>query len=807
MATNLKAPIGREPVVHRPSVPPRVSPEKPSNKRLAEKSADAEKRQKVENKVEAKPELPKQPYTGSARPAGHQGAPSGGFFDRLTGRSSRESSKSSTPLPPKRDEDRRKSLERGAPAKSGMPRLLSPLPSMQSTPRQKSDFQQSRRGDRSPQRSPPMRKDNSRDFERGRDRSPPRSQPMRKENSRDSHRGDDRRRSRSPMRSEPMKKDTSRYSTRDRSPRRDDRRRSRSPRRDRSPSRPQSMKKETSRDARRDPSPVKKDTPVASKPKLGIFGDKTSSSSTAKKEPAKEPKREPLPMPVKLSFDLPSIVQDDMKRRLDAGELAADVAAAFTKVTGHKRDTSNISNASQPITITNDSSKREREETPATESERAPKKTSTQAARERARKGDTPGVARKAVASKIKAKVESKIAKLRFDEDSAISDKIALILKTTPERNHVLSDYQGHRGKNMIKHRTDAVRAKKKEAENSFSNKRQRPSDDHEEDEDQSPVQRKRQQPSQRPSTPRDRDRDSGFGAESLAPPSISKLKQEPTPDKAGTPGAAAANTPTPAPVSPTAVRSAPSTHALTDAQKAEVKKLRAEYDRYISLGTSLKRQRDALIRPSSDSQGAKSASEVDAKKANIMGVESLLAYLVGFEAMDRAYKIEGTRNRGQHWKSLFPYLDSFRLGLKSSSSKASSGSSQGSEAEEKIRVVLDIVASLVGYSGASCLATLHNNLLEKDGPPNSREAMQEFIKEQTGNFKRREFMGQTYQVKCQEVAKRWPEMVDSDRALAWIRTPGGQFGRVGEVRGKLSKIVKELCSTSRVDWQDTLDF
>ena len=793
--------------MRQPSVPPRVSSEKSSNKRPPEKSADGEKRQKIENKVEAKPEPPKQPYTGSARPVGHQRAPSGGFFDRLTGRSSRESSKPSTPLPPKRDEDRRKSLDRGAAAKNGMPRLLSPLPSMQSTPMQKSDSQQSRRGDRSPPRSQPMRKDNSRDSERGIDRSPPRSQPMRKENSGDSQRGDDRRRSRSPMRSEPMNKNTSRNSTRDRSPRRDERRRSRSPRRDRSPPHSPPMKKETSRDARRDPSPVKKDIPVASKPKLGIFGDKTTSFPSAKKEPAKEPKKEPLPMPAMLSFDLPSIVQDDMKRRLDAGELAADVAAAFTKVTGHKRHTSNISNASQATAISNGSSKREREETPVTESERAQKKTSTQVARERARKGDTPGVARKAVASKSKAKVESKIVKLRFDEDSATSDKIALILKTTPERNHVLSDYQSHRGKNMIKRRTDAIHAKKREAENSFSNKRQRQSDDHEEDEDRSPVQRRRRQPSQRPSTPRDREQDSGFGAESLAPPSISKLKQEHTPDKAGTPGAAAANTPTQAPVSPTAVRSAPSTHALTDAQRAEVKKLRAEYDRYISLGTSLKRQRDALIRPSPDSQGAKNVSDFDAKKANIIGVESLLAYLVGFEAMDRAYKIEGTRNRGQHWKSLFPYLDSFRLGLKSSSSKASSSSWQGSEAEEKMRVVLDIVATLVGYSGASCLATLHNNLLEKDGPPNSREAMQEFIKEQTGNFRRREFMGQTYQVKCQEVAKRWPEMVDVNRALAWIKTPGGQFVGVGEVRGKLSKIVKELCSTSRVDWQGKLDF
>lgn len=796
IANILKAPIGRDGVVRQPSLPPRVSPEKPSNKRLVEKSAEGERRKRIESKVEAKPEPPKQPYTGSARPAGHQRAPSGGFFDRLTGRSSKESSKSSTPLPPRRDEDRRKSLDRGAPAKNGMPRLLSPLPSMQSTPMQKSDSQQSRRGDRSPPRSQPMRKDNSRDSERGRDRSPHR-QPMRNEKPRDSHREDDRRRSRSPMRSEVMKKDTSRNVTRDRSPRRDDRRRSRSP------PRSQPMKKETSRDARRDPAPAKKDIPVASKPKLGIFGDKTTSSSTAPKEQAKEPKREPPPMPAMLSFDLPSIVQDDMKRRLDAGELAADVAAAFTKVTGHKRHTSNISNASQATAVTNGSSKREREETPATESEKAPKKTSTQAARERARKGDTPGVARKAVASKSKAKEESKIVKLRFDEDSAIYDKIALILKTTPERNHLLSDYQSHHGKNMIKRRTDAIRAKKKEAENSYSNKRQRPSDDHEEDEDQSPVQRKRQQPAQHPSTPGDRDRNS----ESLAPPSISKLKQESTPDKAGTPGAAAGSTPTQAPVSPTAVRSAPSTHALTDAQKAEVKKLRAEYDRYISLGTSLKRQRDALIRPSPNNQGVKSASEVDAKKANIIGVESLLAYLVGFEAMDRAYKIEGTRNRGQHWKSLFPYLDSFRLGLKSSSSKASSSSSQGLGAEEKMRVVLDIVATLVGYSGASCLATLHNNLLEKDGPPNSREAMQEFIKELTGNFKRREFMGQTYQTRCQEVAKRWPEMVDADRALVWIKTPGGQFAGVGEVRAKLSKIVKELCSTSRVDWQGKLDF
>lgn len=786
-------------------------PEKGPNKRLLDdsrKTSESEKRQRVEKPNNGPTSAPA-PYTGTSRP--YQRQPLGNI-----------TSKPSTPLPAKsttssgankpreadrsRDGARRKeNMDSGSGSKTAMPRLLSPLPdhlaSTNGTPMQRTNSRDSGRV-RSPLKSTAMQKPDSRDSRRG-DRSPPRSTPMAKSDSRDS--GD---RSRSPLRSHPMQKSASRDSRRDRSPARDSRR-------DRSPPRSTQMQKSDSRDSHGGRSPVKKDAPAAApKPRAKMPWERAPATkaptsantpvkttlasapvaslrdSSQKKDAPKEdkPRKESIPMPALLSFDLPANVAADMKRRLDSGDMSEDAAAAFRKVTGHKRQISNVSSMS------NGSKDREmREDTPVTE--RETKKTSTQALRERARKPDTPGVARKAVATKMKAKQEKKVLILKFKRDSEISDQIGWILKGKPESGHSLQDYQGRRGQDMIARRTEFLKPNDSISKGNSSSIRPRPSPSND-DEDESPFQRSRKEVG--PSTPKESG-GTGGKEERLAPPSVSKLRDGD--GHANTPGSS--QTPTKQegnPVSPTATRAQPVfNEKLTERQREMVRGMRAEYDRYISLGTSLKRQRDALIRPSPEASGGRSVSEQDAKKANIMGVESLLAYLAGFEAMDRTYKLEGSRNKGAHWKSLFPYLDSFRLGLKSSTSN--------SEAEQKSRAVLDIVASLVGYSGASCLATLHNNLLEKDGAPNSRDEMLGFIKEQTGNFKRREGMGEMYRKKCLEVSERWPEMIKEGRALSWITSPGGQWAGVDEVKGRLSAIVKELCREGKAEWETKLDF
>ena len=64
--------------------------------------------------------------------------------------------------------------------------------------------------------------------------------------------------------------------------------------------------------------------------------------------------------------------------------------------------------------------------------------------------------------------------------------------------------------------------------------------------------------------------------------------------------------------------------------------------DHYNTLETTLKYHRDSLDRCHPGSQGSKDVGEADNEKANIMRAESLLAYLVVVNAMDRAYKLEG---------------------------------------------------------------------------------------------------------------------------------------------------------------------
>lgn len=701
-----------------------------------------------------------------------------------------------------------------------------------SQPMQKSHSRDLRRGGRSPARSQPMTKSDSRDLRRGdrsparsqstvksdsrdsrKNRSPARSQPMAKSDSRDSRRGERsprRVRSRSPPRSQPMQKGDSRDSRRAKSPAREHRR-------DRSPPRSIPMAKSTSKDSRGGRSP-KNDTAPASvaKPRVRmpwevaaakttvssstktrtVFASSSSQKNETKKEEevkeVKEVKKAPLPMPALMAFDLPANVEANMKRRLDNGEMKEEVAAAFGRIIGHKRDISNGSTLSSLSSLSNGSNRSKgretREVTPVTDREKGEKKkTSTQALRERARKPDTPGVARKAVATKSKTKPQEKerlVVKMKYKRGTELAGTIEAILKGKPEAGHGVVDYQGRRGTEMIARRIDIVKREMKKE----NNKRPRSSPEKDEDEDEPPVKRSRTKEAG-PSTPI-----LSSSSQALIPPSISKLKNEngSTPE---TPGDRNTNTSTPQmeALSPTATRSAPSTSSiLTDRQREDVKAVRAESELYISLGTTLKRQRDVIIRPSPDSPGV---SETGMKKANIMGVESLLAYLVGFEAMDRAYKLEGSRNKGAHWKSLFPYLDSYRAALKSSTT------------DDRVKVVLDIVASLVGYSGASCLATLHNNLLEKEGAPNSRDEMLNFIKEQTANFKRREAMAECYRKRCLEVNERWPDMIGDGMKLAWIKTPGGQFVGVEEVKGILAGIVKGLCQDSNIEWESKLDF
>ncbi|ELR10174.1 hypothetical protein GMDG_04568 [Pseudogymnoascus destructans 20631-21] len=209
--------------------------------------------------------------------------------------------------------------------------------------------------------------------------------------------------------------------------------------------------------------------------------------------------------------------------------------------------------------------------------------------------------------------------------------------------------------------------------------------------------------------------------------------------------------------------------------KSAEVDRCRAANMKYSEMGKTLKRKRDVYIHSKEN------------QLATLAGAESLLAYLVAFDAFDTQYRKMGRPNTGDNWLSLFPLL-------------------QANHDHGKMHLHLDIVILLIGGVATNALLAVHNQRFAKETPSNSpdylrfRDAMSENIR------RSREFWAQ-YHMACEEVASREPEAVREGGGMAFVCAPGGQALPVKTVKVEAARMLREYVKKHKLEWEMQVDF
>ncbi|EFQ30041.1 hypothetical protein CGRA01v4_01073 [Colletotrichum graminicola] len=159
---------------------------------------------------------------------------------------------------------------------------------------------------------------------------------------------------------------------------------------------------------------------------------------------------------------------------------------------------------------------------------------------------------------------------------------------------------------------------------------------------------------------------------------SSSKLVTPSTPSKAATTMSRVAssnsvNTPgdgsglTPA-APPSSDRDRPQTRddSREAANPSKVQSLRDRWGRYIKLGTKLKHERDMLLERKNSDRGAP-ISDSDSKLSMILGLETALAFMVGFRALVESRRMENKAQDPKQWGSILPLLNVMRHDVRKS--------------------------------------------------------------------------------------------------------------------------------------------
>ncbi len=543
-----------------------------------------------------------------------------------------------------------------------------------------------------------------------------------------------------------------------------------------------------SRDGRRGISPTpsslaKKEAPAPAvkKPiwdKTSTPASKPLSQSSKPKvekrpEPATKSTPKPAPMPPLFNGDLPPNILEALAADLELGVVAPDAEPAVNKIIGRaKREQRDLAAIDTPPASTNR------------------KLTTTEARIKEVREQDTPGVTRRAAAPEKKVKINLRVSESREATPATAPRKVAVLkygkpraknvtrilqMKPIPDRH--LDDVAQRMGagktpakgtatgqKGVAKRITPAQKRQRErertlelEAEER-SAKKPKPSALSEEFE---PL-----TPQKQVETPR------------LGPPSAKRDKEK----GVDTPSSASVSqTPRAEPISsPVAARPLPT------ATREEIARLKADSERYISLGRTLKHESDAVYKASLPSL----PSLDDVKKAQAMAVQSCLAYIVGFnlqEERERLLKVDRGR-RGEGWKDFFPYLVQVQTNLRKGS--------RDSEDQAKTRVILDLIVCVVGMAATraagACLA--------------EREGGEELARDLRDVGGKRELFMKGFEHRSDEVESKWAYLVKADRALAWTTTNGVMRG-VDKVQSRLSACLKEWCADNKVEWDRRIDF
>ncbi|KZL77570.1 hypothetical protein CT0861_06871 [Colletotrichum tofieldiae] len=159
---------------------------------------------------------------------------------------------------------------------------------------------------------------------------------------------------------------------------------------------------------------------------------------------------------------------------------------------------------------------------------------------------------------------------------------------------------------------------------------------------------------------------------------SSSKLVTPSTPSKAATTMSRVAssnsvNTPgdgsslTPA-APPSSDRDRPQTRddSREAANPSKVQSLRDRWSRFSKLGTKLKHERDMLLERKNSDRGAP-MSDSDSKLSMILGLETALAFMVGFRALFESRRMENKAQDPKQWGSILPLLNVMRHDVRKS--------------------------------------------------------------------------------------------------------------------------------------------
>ncbi|OBT94362.1 hypothetical protein VE01_07697 [Pseudogymnoascus verrucosus] len=206
-----------------------------------------------------------------------------------------------------------------------------------------------------------------------------------------------------------------------------------------------------------------------------------------------------------------------------------------------------------------------------------------------------------------------------------------------------------------------------------------------------------------------------------------------------------------------------------------EVDRCRAANAKYSEMGKTLKRKRDVYIHSKEN------------QLATLAGAESLLAYLVAFDAFDAMYRKMGRPNTGDNWLSLFPLL-------------------QANHDLGKAHLHLDIVILLIGGVASNALLAVHNLRFAKETPSNSPDYLR-FRDAMSENIRRSQELWLQYRMACEELKSREPEAVREGGGMAFVRAPGGQALPVKTVKVEAARMLREYVKKHRLEWEMQVDF
>lgn len=97
-------------------------------------------------------------------------------------------------------------------------------------------------------------------------------------------------------------------------------------------------------------------------------------------------------------------------------------------------------------------------------------------------------------------------------------------------------------------------------------------------------------------------------------------------------------------------------TSHLTTEIRAEIETHKSTFSKYVSMGTTIKRKMDSMLRPKEGEHAMPKSSDLQ-KLGAVLGLESVAAYMHAFNAYDTQRRLERASNGGQNWEQTFGLL------------------------------------------------------------------------------------------------------------------------------------------------------